>query len=49
MECAVVVVENGCIVVYKSDDRLKLKREVVRAKKFGFPYAVIVPRKDTTV
>ena len=40
MECAVVIVENGCIVIYKSDDRLKLEKEVIRAKKSGFPYAV---------
>lgn len=50
MECAVVIVENGCIVIYKSDDRLKLEKEVIRAKKSGFPYTVIVPRDaDTTV
>ena len=35
MECAVVIVENGCIVIYKSDDRLKLEKEVIRAKKSG--------------
>ena len=35
MECAVVIVENGCIVIYKSDDRLKLEKEVIRAKKQG--------------
>lgn len=50
MECAVVIVENGCIVIYKSDNRLKLEKEVTRAKKSGFPYAIIVPRDaDTTV
>ena len=50
VECAVVIVENGCIVIYKSDDRLKLEKEVIRAKKSGFPYAIIVPRDtDTTV
>lgn len=50
MECAVVIVENGCIVIYKSDDRLKLEKEVIRAKKSSFPYAIIVPRDaDTTV
>lgn len=48
MECAVVVVENGCIVIYKSDDRKKLKKEVDRAKKSGFPYAVVVPRDANT-
>ena len=50
MECAVVIVENGCSVIYKSDDRLKLEKEVIRAKKSGFPYAIIVPRDtDSTV
>lgn len=50
MECAVVIVENGCIVIYKSDDRLKLEKVVIRAKKSGFPYAIIIPRDaDTTV
>ena len=49
VECAVVVVENGCIVIYKSDDRKKLKKEVDRAKMSGFPYVVVVPRDDTTV
>ena len=29
MECAVVIVENDCIVIYKSDDRLKLEKEVI--------------------
>ena len=50
MECALLIVENGCIVIYKSDNRLKLEKEVIRAKKSGFPYAIIVPRDaDTTV
>lgn len=42
MECAVVIVENGCIVIYKSDDRLKLEKEVIRAKK----YALRCPEKS---
>ena len=48
MECAVVIVENGCIVIYKSDARLKLEKEVILAKKSGFPYAIIVPRDTNT-
>ena len=36
------------IVIYKSDDRLKLEKEVIRAKKSGFPYAIIVPRDTNT-
>ena len=48
VECAVVIVENGCIVIYKSDDRLKLEKEVIRAKKSGFPYAIIIPRDTNT-
>lgn len=49
MECAVIVVENGTAVVYKSDDHLKLEKEVIRAKENGYPYAVLVPRDFTTV
>ncbi len=49
MEYAVVIVENGAIVVYKSADRLKLEKEVIRAKERNYPYAVLVPCEDTTV
>ena len=35
MECAVVIVENGCIVIYKSDDRLKLEKEVMDSAGIG--------------
>lgn len=40
--------KNVLIVIYKSDDRLKLEKEVIRAKKSGFPYAIIVPRDANT-
>lgn len=49
MEYAVVVVENGAIVIYKTDDRLKLEKEVIRAKNKNYPYAVLVPCENTTV
>lgn len=49
MESAVVVVENGKVVIYKSESRLKLEREVIRAKEKGYPYAVLVPCEITTV
>lgn len=49
MECAVIVVENGSVVIYKSDDHLKLEKEVIRAKEKGYPYAVLVPCDFTTV
>lgn len=38
MECAVVIVENGCIVIYKSDDRLKLEKEVMGMMKHNDCY-----------
>lgn len=49
MEGAVVVVENGSIVIYKSDDFKKLEKEVIRAKEKNYPYAVLVPCEFTTV
>lgn len=49
MNSAVIVVENGTVVIYKSDDWAKLKREVIRARKKGYPYAVLVAEAFTTV
>lgn len=46
---AVVVVENGAIVIYKSADRQALEKEISRAKVKGFPYAVLTPKDFTTV
>lgn len=46
---AVVVVENGVIIIYESADRQALVREVNRAKEKGLPYAVLSPEEFTTV
>lgn len=49
MTYAVVVVEDGTLVIYESVDRWKLEKEVIRAKESGFPYAVVVKSENTTV
>ena len=45
---AVVVLEEETIKVYQSADEAKLKREVVRAKKSNYPYAVLASENDDT-
>lgn len=48
MEMAVVVIVNGAIVIYKSDNRTKLRNEVLKAKEKGYPYAVLRPEHCLT-
>ncbi|MDD2960079.1 MAG: hypothetical protein PHR92_16475 [Lachnospiraceae bacterium] len=49
MNKAVIIVENGTVVIYRSDDWAKLEKEVIRARKKGYPYAVLVAEAFTTV
>lgn len=49
MEYAVIIVEDGTIKIYQSVDRLKLEKEVIRARENNLPYAVLAPCEFTTV